>query len=158
MKDLAFILTASFVRNCTEHSIMLVGGPSSLEGRVEVCVNGDWGTVTYGAWDYRDASVACRQLGFSPLGNTEVRCPGNPLSLPTYIFSPTFLSCRCYHFTQYWFWFKCRGYSSDWFELWRRSYPIPAKSRAKTSIPNQSQCVDQGNQDPCAAGPNWMTQ
>ena len=61
-------MTASFVHNCTENDIRLEGGTSSLEGRVEVCVNGDWGTVTYYSWDYRDASVTCRQLGFSPLG------------------------------------------------------------------------------------------
>ena len=61
-------MTVSFVRNCTENDIRLVGGTSSLEGRVEVCVNGDWGTVVFDSWDYRDASVACRQLGFSPLG------------------------------------------------------------------------------------------
>ena len=62
-------MTASFVHNCTENDIRLVGGTSPLEGRVEVCVNGDWGTVTHDNWDYRDASVACRQLGFSPLGS-----------------------------------------------------------------------------------------
>ena len=53
---------------CEENSIQLVGGASALEGRVEVCVNGDWGTVSSFGWDDVDASVACRQLGFSPLG------------------------------------------------------------------------------------------
>ena len=76
------------MRNCTEHSIMLVGGPSPLEGRVEVCVNGDWGTVENNGWDYRDASVACRQLGFSPFGITEGRGQRNPSQMYTY-FNPT---------------------------------------------------------------------
>ena len=45
-------------------SIRLVGGASSNEGRVEVCVNGLWGTVTNYRWDSREATVVCKQLGY----------------------------------------------------------------------------------------------
>ena len=56
------------VDNCTDGSMRLVGGMSSNEGRVEICLNRQWGTVCDDSWGSVDAQVACRQLGYLSTG------------------------------------------------------------------------------------------
>lgn len=57
-----------YTADCTDGDIRVVNGVTALEGRVEVCVDGAWGTVCDDLWGAEEASVACRQLGFSPTG------------------------------------------------------------------------------------------
>lgn len=44
--------------------VQLVGGSSSLEGRIEIFHNGIWGTVCDDYFGQVDAQVVCNQLGF----------------------------------------------------------------------------------------------
>lgn len=70
--------------SCVEGSVRIVNGIAGSEnelpsyglikqevarGRVEICVNGRYGTVlSDNSWDFADASVVCRQMGFSANG------------------------------------------------------------------------------------------
>ena len=53
---------------CKHSSVRLVGS-SPLEGRLEVCNHGVWGTVCDSYFDVLEANVVCRQLAYSHLGN-----------------------------------------------------------------------------------------
>ena len=46
----------------------LVGGDSEFQGTVEVCVANQWGAVCDNQWDSEDATVICKQLGYSYTG------------------------------------------------------------------------------------------
>lgn len=53
--------------NCKEREIRLVGGPTALEGWVEVCVDGIWGRVAAKV-EGRAKDVICSGMGFTETG------------------------------------------------------------------------------------------
>uniref|UniRef100_A0AAQ4P3S8 Neurotrypsin n=1 Tax=Gasterosteus aculeatus aculeatus TaxID=481459 RepID=A0AAQ4P3S8_GASAC len=77
--------------------VRLVAGESRKEGRVEVFINGQWGSVCDDDWSDVNAAVVCRQLGFTgvakarsvayfgegqgPIHLDNVRCSGAETSL-----------------------------------------------------------------------------
>ena len=57
--------------NCNEGDIRLADGDEG-SGRVEVCLDGYWGTVCDDGWDSNDATTVCRQLGYNKTGNSNM--------------------------------------------------------------------------------------
>ena len=66
-------------------TVRLIDGLIPEEGTVEVCVNAVWSSVCHWSWDYKDAFVVCRQLGYPATGEDDV---------VTYLFSRGLLMDR----------------------------------------------------------------
>ncbi|XP_066495466.1 lysyl oxidase homolog 2 [Tiliqua scincoides] len=96
-----------------EHPLVrLKGGANIGEGRIEVLMNGEWGTVCDDQWNLIPASVVCRELGFGsakeaiagarlgqgmgPIHLNEVDCLGFEKSITNCKFSTT-EARRCTH-------------------------------------------------------------
>ncbi|XP_060134541.1 neurotrypsin [Zootoca vivipara] len=77
--------------------IRLMDGENKKEGRVEIFIHGQWGTICDDGWSDKDAAVVCRQLGYKgsarartmayfgegkgPIHVDNVKCTGNERSL-----------------------------------------------------------------------------
>ena len=71
--------------SCTAGQLRLVGGNIANEGRVEVCVNSLWGTVCNNIWESADATVVCRQLGYSTQGQQKTAACYSLLTFVPYL-------------------------------------------------------------------------
>ena len=59
------VVSFSFTAPCTDGQLRLAGGNVNNEGRVDICLNNEWGTICDRSWNTNDAKVACGALGFS---------------------------------------------------------------------------------------------
>ena len=48
----------------TDGQVRLIGGTNDLEGRVDICISGNWTTVCDDFWSGAEAKIVCRQLGY----------------------------------------------------------------------------------------------
>ena len=57
-----------FTVGCTEGEVRLAGGANYTEGRVEICLNNQWGTICSSNWNNSESVVVCKQLKLSSTG------------------------------------------------------------------------------------------
>ena len=72
-----------FFTACSSHGdVRLRDGYIPNLGRVEICLNNTWSIVCDSGWDDMDATVVCRQLGYSVAGRPTTHTPDRYHSIP----------------------------------------------------------------------------
>lgn len=64
-----YMCAVPITNNCLEGDLRLTNSSTMNEGRVEICLSGVWGTICPDNMSSWDATVVCKQLGFSEYGN-----------------------------------------------------------------------------------------
>ena len=57
---------------CCDGAVKLASGTLPNEGRVELCISGQWKTVCGNSWSSNEARVVCRQLGYAYQGDIDL--------------------------------------------------------------------------------------
>ncbi|XP_064397364.1 neurotrypsin-like isoform X2 [Halichondria panicea] len=70
--------------DCTDGAMRLVGGSTVSEGRLEICHNGQWGTICNQGWTDRRAAQVCSRLGLPTYNATLHQFNGGAGSVYTY--------------------------------------------------------------------------
>ena len=58
--------------DCVNNSLRLVGGPSIVEGWLEICIDGIWGRIVNNI-EGKTKDFACAKLGFSEIGKKKIQ-------------------------------------------------------------------------------------
>ena len=64
-KGECFHLAVSAELCSDEGAVKLVNGSTANEGRVEICLYGQWSTACGSSWGLPEARVTCREQGFN---------------------------------------------------------------------------------------------
>ena len=64
------LIVYSHAESCTDGTVRLSGSPVKNSGHVEICIETTWTSLCVQSWDFKDAQVVCKELGYSPYGIT----------------------------------------------------------------------------------------
>ena len=59
------VLITSWLLDCSDGQIRLVGGSNDAEGTIEICFNSLWGVISATTWTDANTQVTCKQLGYT---------------------------------------------------------------------------------------------
>lgn len=84
-------ITFSIIHLENNITLRLVGGENAYQGRIDIELDGIWGTVCDNNWDKNDARVVCKQLGLGPGIEAAKGASFGPGTGPIYVDN---LACR----------------------------------------------------------------